>query len=177
MAGSKIKIRFPNVGKCICCCCLSEDTSMQVCSIIMALYLLYGAWASRNDFFSLVTYGATFVSNVFFTIGLFQSKLNYMIQYIYIYLVYLIIMIVSTVFALLVAFGIMGSTYSSKAYNSMETEEKAVVGFSIGIVVVMVVIPLFIEIYYYLVCGSYVQGIEKTLEDEDFNRDLEDGKY
>ncbi|ORX84936.1 hypothetical protein BCR32DRAFT_290995 [Anaeromyces robustus] len=165
---NKTKSNFPKLGKCMCCFGLSEDTSAKVCSISIALYLIYSLIKSVevSVFFSLI-YGATLISTLFLIIGLFKSKLSFMTQFIYVYLVYLIL---KTSSIIIICLGVFfyekkgGFDEMLQEHNIAFSENK--VAFNIGLIYGLFVsyFPLIFEVYFYLVNGSYIESIEKTLE-------------
>ncbi|KAG4104627.1 hypothetical protein H8356DRAFT_1303488 [Neocallimastix lanati (nom. inval.)] len=176
---------FPRINKCILCCGLDFETSIKVCTIIMTVLSIisaYGSMKAINSYFSVLIYIIVSISLIFLTIGLYKNKVSYMNQFIYVFLVYLIILTIAVV-------GIIGIyiyfvlnygkiyDYIERAYNflaeSADTEQSSLI-VTVGIYIAVFVIYYILQIYYYIVTGSYIQRVKEELKDGEYNRKIEE---
>ncbi|KAG4104283.1 hypothetical protein H8356DRAFT_1640875 [Neocallimastix lanati (nom. inval.)] len=186
-------IRFPEINKCYCCCCMNFDVAIKVCTIIMAILYGLSTIYSISNIFTLFYSIVILVSLIFLAIGLFNGKLSYMKQFIYVFLVNLILEGISIILLVVVFFffkdafsKILNQEAATQSYNNAEfnmqyqknTEAiNTVVNTMLVFSVVTSVIFYGLSIYYYICTGSYIQTFEKELEKSDEARKLENNQY
>jgi len=149
-----MNIHFPKINRCLCCCCMDFDTAIKVCSILITMLYGISVIYSLSNIISFIIYVSLFISLIFLTVGVFNGKLSYMKQFIYIFLIKIIIQGILIIIALFLVLFIENKNIT---HNS-------------GVRTLLMInffIPLLfygLEIYYYICVGSYTQFFAEEIE-------------
>ncbi|ORX84934.1 hypothetical protein BCR32DRAFT_265973 [Anaeromyces robustus] len=147
---------------CLCCC--QGESSAIIYTFAMLVYVAILIIASLSTFQLIGTaiYIGILISLIVFTVGLFKKNLKYMIQFLYVFFIYLLLKTVIVVICILYIFNL--SEPDDKKVGNMVVHYENDNSLVIGLIIVFIVIPYLVELYYYLYIGSYTKYIKKTIE-------------